>query len=98
MRFVSTTRSQVSSFGSSTSVHPTIAGAVDEHVEPVELREHLSDAGHVGDVARQREPATLGRKIGVHLGRLLEVVHMDERALGGEADCERAADSASLRP
>ena len=85
LRFVSMTRSHVSSLGSSTFVHPMIPAQLTS-TSSRSSRENMSRSrGHVGDVAGQREAAALGRQLGVHFSRLLEIVHVDERALGGEA-------------
>ena len=95
LRFVSMTRSHVSSLGSSTFVHPDDARAVDEHVEPRRAaRTSLGRPATSETSQREREAAALGRQLRVHPGRLLEVVHVDERALGGEAEREHAADPA----
>ena len=54
----------------------------------------LGDLGRARDVEGQREPATALRKLGEDVRRILQVVDVDDRTLGGEPDRERAADPA----
>ena len=73
------------------------AGAVDEHVEPLEARERRPDLRPTSETSqRSGEPAPGSGKLGERRSpgssRSSEV---DDRALGGEADRERATDPAA---